>query len=91
MLDKKIIGKCVWSGCCEGKGEESRADVIFWQLDEEVGMGFEVTMGKVMIIIRKELKKNKKNNIHHVNIDIGGQALWQVLTGGKESEWLCCG
>lgn len=60
MLDKKIIGKCVWSGCCEGKGEESRADVIFWQLDEEVGMGFEVTMGKVMIIIRKELKKIRK-------------------------------
>jgi len=50
----------IWSGCCEGKGEESRADVIFWHLDEEVGMGFEVTMEKVMTIIRRELKKIRK-------------------------------
>lgn len=52
-----IIGKRICCGCWEGKGEESRADVTFWPLDEVVGMGFEVTMEKVMTIIRREFKK----------------------------------
>lgn len=53
ILGKKITGKCIWRGCCEGKGEESRADIIFWQLDEEVRMDFEVTTEKEMTIIRR--------------------------------------
>lgn len=53
ILDRNIIGKCSWSDCCEGKGEESRDDGIFWQLDEEIGRGFEVKMKKVKTIIRK--------------------------------------
>lgn len=59
ILDRNITSKCIWSGCCEGKGEESRGYVIFWLLDEETGRGFEVTMKKVKTIVRREFKKRK--------------------------------